>query len=68
MPDPDLVMGAHPEIFIEVVFFLEVRRNMRPKVYIVGGETAGNQRAIVCLHCFGHVVAPSWQKGLVLWA
>ena len=43
---------------------------MRPKVYIVGGgeRQLETKRAIVYFNCFGHVVAPSWQNGLVLWA
>ena len=69
MPDPDLVMVRILKFSLKLCSFLEVRRNMRPKVYIVGGERQlETKRAIVYFNCFGHVVAPSWQKGLVLWA
>lgn len=46
MPDPDLVMVSILKFSLKLCSFLEVRRNMRPKVYIVGGgETAGNQKS-----------------------
>lgn len=37
MPDPDLVMVSILKFSLKLCSFLEVRRNMRPKVYIVGG-------------------------------
>ena len=59
----------HPEIFIEVVFFFGGEKKHEAKGEHCRGERQlETQRAIVYFNCSGHVVAPSWQKRLVLWA